>query len=80
MSDWCTCNKLRIAEAKANCWDSIVKCKDCVHFHENKYKHHGIAVIDYWCSKWSEDYCCCGNFAIDVSPDGFCAWGERREA
>ena len=43
----------------------VVRCRDC------KYEQHG------YCSRpdeWFDDVW----FAIE--PDGFCAWGERRDA
>lgn len=79
MTEWCSCNKLRIAEAKANCWESIVKCKDCVHFREHKFTYYGVDGVDHYCTRWDEKHSC-EYIYIDVSPDGFCAWGERRDA
>lgn len=42
----------------------IVRCKDCKHF---KY---------FACEKNACTYC---GELLRVEPDGFCAWGERRE-
>ena len=42
----------------------IVRCRDCKHYHEA-----GIASYTPFC-EWMND--------SDVTPDGFCAWGERK--
>lgn len=45
--------------------EQIVRCRDCVHFvpESNGYVAHD------WCSE----------LEFNTEPDGFCAWGERRE-
>lgn len=43
----------------------IVRCRDC----KNTYQYNEPIGCD----------CLCGLFWIEVEPDGFCAWGERRE-
>lgn len=57
----------------------VVRCRDC----ENAQVLHPLnpitgvpAGIEYWrCAHfWNADELC------DVEPDGFCAWGERRDA
>lgn len=59
--------------------EEIVRCRDC----ENAQVLHPLnpitgvpAGIEYWrCTHfWNADELC------DVEPDGFCAWGERRDA
>lgn len=59
--------------------EEIVRCRDC----ENAQVIHPLnpitgvpAGIEYWrCAHfWNADELC------DVEPDGFCAWGERRDA
>lgn len=45
--------------------EPIVRCKDCRHFTAGNREY---ATCD-WCDWWSSD----------TEPDGFCAWGERRE-
>ena len=42
----------------------IVRCRDCKHF--MKFK-------SFSCYLWGDEY-------KDPEPDGFCAWGERRES
>ena len=57
----------------------VVRCRDC----KNAQVLHPLnpitgvpAGIEYWrCAHfWNADELC------DVEPDGFCAWGERRDA
>lgn len=45
----------------------IVRCKDCKHYHDS------INGCDEFGDEWSDEY-------ANVEPDGFCAWGERRDA
>lgn len=55
--------------AELNAWyvesEPIVRCRDCKHYHEA-----GIASYTPFC-EWMND--------SDVTPDGFCAWGERKD-
>lgn len=44
--------------------EEIVRCKDCKEYIE--LKNHAT------CGYFGGDY-------AEVKPDGFCAWGERRE-
>lgn len=46
----------------------VVRCRDCKRVTIDQGDH------DYREPLW------CGLFHIDVSLDGFCAWGERRES
>ena len=46
--------------------EPIVRCRDCRYF--DKYPHDEITV----CYRFD-------NEEPIVEPDGFCAWGERRE-
>lgn len=48
--------------------DEIVRCMDCERFTVDKSDHEYRS--GWWCTKWSTDI---------VKPDGFCAWGERRD-
>ena len=59
----CECNRLREADEKAAKWDAIVSCRNC---------KHGTQDIP------SAYFQCVVLFA-KVSPDFFCAYGERRE-
>ena len=45
----------------------LVRCRDCKRVTVDQGDH------DYREPLW------CGLFHIDVSLDGFCAWGERKE-
>lgn len=46
----------------------IVRCRDCKFCHKN------------YCEKrTSQTVCPSEIFWIEVEPDGFCKWGERRE-
>lgn len=45
----------------------LVRCRDCKHA-EDMTRLHGC----WFCRR-----CCCASFPIN--PDGFCAWGERRD-
>lgn len=47
--------------------EEIVRCGDCVYF--DKYENDEISV----CYRFD-------NEQPIVEPDGFCAWGERRES
>lgn len=47
-------------------YEQIVRCKDCVYF--DKYENDEISV----CYRFD-------NEQPIVEPDGFCAWGERKE-
>lgn len=41
----------------------IVHCRDCKHYIDDEM-----------------EYCCyCNKWCEQVEPDGFCAWGERKE-
>ena len=42
----------------------IVRCRDCKHSDRS-----------YWCKRWGMY----GDLP-SITPDGFCAWGERRDA
>lgn len=59
--------------------EEIVRCRDCEHFNDYHFKCHRPAhIIDahgnlYWQSE--------GLMSVtDAGPDGYCAWGERRDA
>lgn len=55
--------------------DEIVRCKDCKHYrfedrsHIFNDNHHN----DSFCLRFVDGR------RMEVGPDGFCAWGERRE-
>lgn len=41
----------------------VVRCRDCVRYTEDEAEYY------HYCGSWCEQ----------VEPDGFCAWGKRRE-
>ena len=42
----------------------VVRCRDCKHYTDDEMEYY------HYCGSWCEQ----------VTPDGFCAWGERRDA
>lgn len=59
-------NMTLIKQNGAKLQERIVRCRDCVYF--DKYENDEISV----CYRFD-------NEQPIVEPDGFCAWGERRE-
>lgn len=49
--------------------EDIVRCRDCERFAVDQSDHEYRS--GWWCHRWDTDM---------VNPDGFCAWGERRDA
>ena len=47
----------------------VVRCRDCERFAVDHSDHDYRS--GWWCHRWNTDM---------VKPDGFCAWGERRDA
>jgi len=48
--------------------ERIVRCRDCERFAVDQSDHEYRS--GWWCKRWNTDM---------VKPDGFCAWGERKE-
>ena len=48
--------------------ERIVRCRDCKRFKldDSDHDHRGR----WWCKRWGTDA---------VNPNGFCAWGCRKE-
>ena len=46
----------------------VVRCRDCACFSVDDSDHD--YRTGWWCKRWYTDM---------VKPDGFCAWGERKE-
>lgn len=46
----------------------VVRCRDCERFAVDQSDHD--YRTGWWCKRWYTDM---------VKPDGFCAWGEKRE-
>ena len=59
--------------------EEIVRCRDCRHFYEDRRCSSigwvGVFVCDS--EQWSTSSLMPSH---KVEPDGFCAWGERRDA
>ena len=54
--------------------EEIVRCRDCKHFTQK-----GTHKFDN--GKTNADYCkFIRGWMLQITPDGFCAWGERRDA
>ena len=49
--------------------ERIVRCRDCERFAVDQSDHEYRS--GWWCKRWDTDM---------VKPDGFCAWGERKES
>lgn len=47
-------------------WEKVVRCRDCKHYRENI---NGCAEFG---DEWNDEY-------ANVEPNGFCAWGVRKE-
>lgn len=51
----------------------IVRCKDCKHYISQGTYHFNGGVVN-------RDTCkVIRGFVVQIGPNGFCAWGERRE-
>lgn len=53
--------------------EEIVRCRDCKHYYEVD-EYHPNGNYDRRCCKYFDSY------DDEVEPDGFCKWGERRQA
>lgn len=49
--------------------EEIVRCRDCERF-----------TVDHSDHDYRSGYLCHRFYTDMVSPDGYCAWGERRDA
>ena len=49
--------------------EEVVRCRDCACFSVDDSDHD--YRTGWWCKRWYTDM---------VMPDGFCAWGKRRES
>ena len=50
--------------------ESIVRCRDCKHATKNGTRCYYFMTLDCWENP----------VPSEVNPNGFCAWGERRDA
>ena len=54
--------------------EEIVRCKDCKRFIPQGTHRFDDGVVN-------KDTCSViRGFVVQIDPDGFCAWGERRES
>ena len=51
--------------------EEIVRCRDCKHCNDE-----GIHTPAYFCLN---DHFVRPSYAMPTEPNGFCAWGERRD-
>lgn len=60
--------------------ERIVRCRDCKHARIMRpldwRTGKPSTVIEEWYCGWHSN----AEGASDIEPDGYCAWGERREA
>ena len=56
--------------------EEIVRCRDCVHCREHDMRAYGGRRDQLLCHHFSMS----SGAGWPVEPDGFCAWGERRDA
>ena len=59
--------------------EEIVRCRDCEHARIMRpldwRAGKPSTVIEEWHCQWHSN----AEGASDIEPDGFCAWGERKE-
>ena len=48
--------------------EEIVRCRDCKHYRPHEFVL--VTDVEHVCLFWAD--------GVKVSPDGFCAWAERR--
>lgn len=58
--------------------ERIVRCRDCKHA-QVRHPLNPITGIPAGIEDWRCDYFWNADELPEVEPDGFCAWGERRE-
>lgn len=60
--------------------EEIVRCRDCEHARIVRpldwKTGKPSTVVEEWYCQWHSN----AEGASDIEPDGFCAWGERRDA
>lgn len=56
--------------------EEIVRCRDCKHCREHDMRAYGADRNQLLCHHFSMS----SGAGWPVEPDGFCAWGERRDA
>ena len=56
--------------------EEIVRCRDCKHCREHDMRAYGADRNQLLCHHFSMS----SGAGWPVEPDGYCAWGERRDA
>ena len=57
--------------------EEVVRCRDCEHArHYHPFYMGKRSPIEEWYCQWHSN----AEGASDIEPDGFCAWGKRRES
>jgi hypothetical protein len=57
--------------------ERIVRCRDCEHArHYHPFYMGKRSSIEEWYCEWHSN----AEGASDIEPDGFCAWGKRKES
>lgn len=60
----------------ASLGEEVVRCRDCVNCREHNMRAYGGRCDQLLCHHFSMS----SGAGWPVEPDGFCAWGERRDA
>lgn len=56
--------------------EEIVRCRDCEYArHYHPFYMGKRSPIEEWYCQWHSN----AEGASEIEPDGFCAWGERRD-
>ena len=69
-TDEYTVSAMPMSDKELDMLAGIVRCRDCVHYSESEW----VLVTDVCdvCHFWHGE-------PTKVSPDGYCAWGKRKE-
>ena len=62
-------NMMLIKQNGATLNEQIVRCRDCKHYRPHEFVL--ITDIEHVCLFWAN--------GVKVRPDGFCAWGIKKE-
>ena len=65
-------NMAMVEQNSARLHEEIVRCRDCCNGHQTP-------VRGFRCWRWMEFSEECDPVPAEVAPDGYCAWGERRD-
>lgn len=72
MSKYIVCPYCYNPLSQSNFAQEIVRCRDCKHYYEAENYHPSGNYVSR-CCKYFDTY------SDEVEPDGFCAWGERKD-